>query len=70
MEKSREELERELAEVTVKLGQYQLKGQRLENRLRDYTCLFLFRQEGKLIGWVKGDLLLVHHIQQGRDQFS
>ena len=37
MEKSREELERELAEATAKLGQYQHRGQRLENRLRYYT---------------------------------
>ena len=32
MDKSREELEKEYAEATVKLEQYQHKGQRLENR--------------------------------------
>ena len=37
MEKSREKLERELAEVTAKLEQYQHRGQRLENRIRHYT---------------------------------
>ena len=37
MEKTREELERELAETAAKLEQYQHKGQRLENRLRYYT---------------------------------
>ena len=36
MEKSREELEKELAEATTKLEQYQHKGQRLENRIRYY----------------------------------
>ena len=36
MEKSREELEKELAEATAKLEQYQHKGQRLENRIRYY----------------------------------
>lgn len=33
MKKPREELEKELAEVTAKLEQYQHKGQRLENRI-------------------------------------
>lgn len=37
MEKSREELEKEYAEVTAKLEQYQHRGQRLENRIRYYT---------------------------------
>ncbi len=37
MEKSREELEKECAEATAKLAQYQHKVQRLENRLRYYT---------------------------------
>ena len=37
MGKSREELEKELAETAAKLEQYQHKGQRLENRLRYYT---------------------------------
>ncbi len=37
MEKSREELQRELDEATAKLEQYQHQGQRLENRLRYYT---------------------------------
>ena len=37
MEKSREELEREYAETTAELEQYQHKGQRLENRIRYYT---------------------------------
>ena len=36
MEKSREELEKRLAEATAKLEQYQHKGQRLENRIRYY----------------------------------
>ena len=36
MEKSREELEKELAEANAKLEQYQHKGQRLENRIRYY----------------------------------
>ncbi len=36
MEKSREELQKELDEATAKLEQYQRKGQRLENRLRYY----------------------------------
>ena len=33
MDKSREELEKAYAEATVKLEQYQHKGQRLENRI-------------------------------------
>ena len=37
MEKSRKELEKQLAEATAKLEQYQHKGQRLENRIRYYT---------------------------------
>ena len=36
MEKSRKELEKELAEATAKLEQYQHKGQRLENRIKYY----------------------------------
>ena len=36
MEKSREELEKELAEATAKVEQYRHKGQRLENRIRYY----------------------------------
>ena len=36
MEKSREELKKELAEATAKLEQYQHKGQRLENRIKYY----------------------------------
>ena len=36
MEKSREELEKELAEANAKLEQYRHKGQRLENRIRYY----------------------------------
>ncbi len=36
MEKSREELQKELDEATAKLEQYQRKGQRLENRIRYY----------------------------------
>ena len=36
MEKSREELEKELAEANAKLEQYQHKGQRLENRIKHY----------------------------------
>ena len=36
MEKSREELEKELAEANAKLEQYQHRGQRLENRIRYY----------------------------------
>ena len=36
MEKSREELKKELAEANAKLEQYQHKGQRLENRIRYY----------------------------------
>ncbi len=36
MEKSREELQKELDEATAKLEQYQRKGQRLENRLSYY----------------------------------
>ena len=35
-EKSREELEKELAETTTKLEQYQHEGQRLENRIKYY----------------------------------
>ena len=37
MDKSREELEKEYAEATVKLEQYQHRGQRYENRIRYYT---------------------------------
>ncbi len=37
MDKSREELQKELDEATAKLEQYQHQGQRLENRLRYYT---------------------------------
>ena len=36
MEKSREKLEKQLAEANAKLEQYQHKGQRLENRIRYY----------------------------------
>ena len=36
MEKSREELEKELAEATAKMEQYQHQGQRIENRIRYY----------------------------------
>ena len=36
MSKSREELEKEYAEATAKLEQYQHKGQRLENRIKYY----------------------------------
>ena len=36
MDKSREELEKEYAEATIKLEQYQHKGQRLENRIKYY----------------------------------
>ena len=36
MEKSREKLEKELAEANAKLEQYQHKGQRLENRIKHY----------------------------------
>ena len=36
MEKSREELEKELAEATAKVEQYQHKYQRLENRIHYY----------------------------------
>ena len=36
MEKSREELEKELAQANAKLEQYQHKGQRLENRIKYY----------------------------------
>ena len=36
MDKSREELEKEYAEATAKLEQYQHKGQRLENRIKYY----------------------------------
>ena len=36
MKKTREELEKEYAEATVKLEQYQHKGQRLENRIKYY----------------------------------
>ncbi len=36
MNKKREELEKEYAEATVKLEQYQHKGQRLENRIKYY----------------------------------
>ena len=37
MDKSREELEKEYAEATVKWEQYQHQCQRLENRIRYYT---------------------------------
>ena len=36
MEKSREELEKQLAEATDRMEQYQHQGQRLENRIRYY----------------------------------
>ena len=36
MKKSREELQKEYAEATAKLEQYQHKGQRLENRIKYY----------------------------------
>ena len=36
MEKSREELEQELAEAIAKVEQYQHQGQRIENRIRYY----------------------------------
>ena len=37
MEKTREKLEKELAEATAKEGQYRHRQQRLENRIRYYT---------------------------------
>ncbi len=37
MEKSREEMEKECAEATAKVEQYQHQCQRLENRVRYYT---------------------------------
>ena len=37
MDKSREELEKEYAEVVAKKEQYEHRGQRLENRIRYYT---------------------------------
>ena len=37
MDKSREELQKEYAEATAKLEQYQHRGQRYENRIRYYT---------------------------------
>ena len=37
MDKKREELEKEYAEVTAKLEQEQHKGQRLENRIKYYS---------------------------------
>ena len=37
MDKSREELEKEYAEATAKLEQYQHRGQRYENRIRYYN---------------------------------
>ena len=37
MDKSREELEKEYAEATAKLEQYQHRGQRYENRIRYYA---------------------------------
>ena len=37
MDKSREKLEKELAEATAKEGQYRHRQQRLENRIRYYT---------------------------------
>ena len=36
MEKSREELQKEYDEATIKLEQYRHKQQRLENRIEDY----------------------------------
>ena len=36
MEKSRGELEKQLAKATAKLEQYQHRGQRLENRIKYY----------------------------------
>ena len=36
MEKSREELEEQLAKATAKMEQYQHQGQRIENRIRYY----------------------------------
>ena len=36
MEKSREELEKQIAEANAKLEQYRHKGQRLENRIKYY----------------------------------
>ena len=37
MDKSREELQKELDEATAKKEQYEHRGQRLENRIRYYT---------------------------------
>ena len=37
MQKSREDLEKEYAEATAELEQYQHRQQRLENRIRYYT---------------------------------
>ena len=37
MDKTREELQKELDEANAQLEQYQHRGQRLENRLRYYT---------------------------------
>ena len=37
MDKSREELEKEYAEATAKLEQYQHRGQRYENHIRYYA---------------------------------
>ncbi len=37
MDKTREELKKECAEATAKVGQYQHQCQRLENRIRYYT---------------------------------
>ncbi len=49
MEKSREELQKELDEATAKLEQYQHQQQRLENRLNDYKEIRRRKRNHRLI---------------------
>ncbi len=49
MEKSREELQKELDEATARLEQYQHQQQRLENRLNDYKEIQRRKRNHRLI---------------------
>ena len=49
MEKTREELEKELVEATAKEAQYQHRQQRLENRIRYYTDGDMKKRNHRLI---------------------
>ena len=66
MDKSREELEKEYAEATAKLEQYQHRGQRYENRIR-------YRKAGyspKFRSEHEADILLHQAAKQAFDQLN